>query len=1384
MSSTLYNDYDTGGEDSYLQPLYSGLASGNTIRHYQQQNNREEVAESLPWGERLRAGYTGFAHGLSTYGPEQIYRSLRTLGKIVGSDDLQTFATDGIDRELRIREIDPYYQVPESWHKDGWGRSLYEGSRGIASSAYGMLPGAAISLLPGGQVIGLATLGGGAGGIAGLAEYDSFMDEAYEKFHGINPNITRQEIEDAHFWDAFWSGVAEGGTEAVTDILGGKLIGLVGKAGVKPAKHILDQLVRNVTKTVALEAGSEVATSMVQDYIREQAGLDYVGRVEAMKQTLGPALVGGALFGIGGTGLKLAQGKLRVDADSTAAKTRAKTEAEYRADFEAKTKELRQQFREAHYSPQSVSVFDMLTGNGDDHVKASIMMESVDSIAKSWAERTGLDVGEWRGDTAKLVDMFNRLDEHKANPGVFPVESLSSINDVVFSELSVEQKQSLADVYGRVDSVDANTGKATVIDPDAFGNDLRQVLTDPMVLEQIPEPARPAVESVRDGVLDLHRVINRNGLAGGVDPEVTGLVGKAVAYRDTNKPKPAAFIYEAANLDTIRKQYGDFSSLSAEQQTTMIKDMSREMRLNFDEWDLPVDQKGMLGFVDSEMKPILDKLMNRGKRKDAKQEQLAKTELTAKGIDLERFAEFTAQLTGNGDIKESAAVKARELMLTERIMLEKATELASIANETLAPADIMKWQMAGELHQQIHSMLRAVRSEGGHLLRAFNYIKKDPQLSQYRMNQLYDATGGLEAARYKLTAFANADSDSARADVLADSARAKSVNMFLEYRTLNMLSSVKTHLVNTVGNAGLTAGEIMNRFTAETMGLGQGVARGETLALIDGMWDGLRKVKEQWSMHKADKGGTIAALRSLPDMWDADPSVSIVGDAGMNQRSLTRENALDVIGAAKERIGLSKEHGMISNGLSYMVEYMGRMLGISSDVLLTTDMFFKTVAAHGELNALNHRKAMEVSGGDKAKYNTLFEHYKNNTPKEHRIAALEFGKFMTFQNDLTGFSKSLNDLRIKHPMTRSLIPFFKTPVNIMKYAARHTPGLANMFADINAELNSPDIAKRHIAEARVMTGTLLWTTALGLAASGYLTGSGPTDDNEREKARATGWQSNSLRLPGSDGEPDTYIALDRLDPAAFLLNTAASLVEIYDSMDNDDLGKAMWSGFAAAFRVASERSYLKSVADAVDAVTDWEGFKGDRARQGLFTSLVPASSMMRNITQQADPVQREISGIFDSIRAGIPGMSHDLPQRRNFLGEAVTSDGYFGSDFLSPLRQSMDKQDPVYDEIYRLTRSGQKIPSMPDKHIRHNGRAVKMDGKQYSQYLELAGTGLRFGGRNAKERIAETIQSQAYQQWDDEKKAKQIRTIIETYRAEAKKKMRMEDPSVRYLLGL
>lgn len=145
----------------------------------------------------------------------------------------------------------------------------------------------------------------------------------------------------------------------------------------------------------------------------------------------------------------------------------------------------------------------------------------------------------------------------------------------------------------------------------------------------------------------------------------------------------------------------------------------------------------------------------------------------------------------------------------------------------------------------------------------------------------------------------------------------------------------------------------------------------------------LREIRKMWAIHKAEKGGTFSALKDINQMWSLDAASSLIGDAGLTQRALTRDNALDVIGAAKEKMGLSKEHGILSNGLAGMVEYMGRMLGISSEILLAQDQFFKMIGAGGELAARNHRRATQQAGGDQAKYKAVMEKLTKISTRRH-----------------------------------------------------------------------------------------------------------------------------------------------------------------------------------------------------------------------------------------------------------------------------------------------------------------------------------------------------------------------------------------------------------------
>ena len=1358
------DDADLDDDDRAMLRAFS---NNDTIRTHLKRNTAEEVRRNMTWGDRLKAGATGLGHGLSSNGPEQMWRMARTAGKILKSKALQDQASEQLGLLQEQRDLDPLLDRPDM-KNDAIAETLYDGMNSVGTSAYTIAAGTAAGAVTGGAA-GLAVLGGGAGVAAGLAEFDSFMEQAKREFKAINPALTDEEIESDVFWQAVASGLSEGVTEGVGDVVGARFVGLFGKAGAPQAKNVVYRLFQNMVRSSVTEGGTEVTNAIIQDRIKEWAGMQTRGPIASAKPVLGPSMVAGAFFGAAGTagssaynkatGTDIHLGKARAEADALAVQAREAIIA-------------------ANNSPKAVEAYKVAMNSGKSEVAAALDLEAVESRARTWAERTGGNANEWSGDSGKVIEMLERLEKRQTSPDptLAPVESLDSVRDLLLSELPPEQRQALVEAYRQGDPA------SPTIDPAAFDADLKKILDDPAAVETIPEAARPAMESMRDGLVDLYKLADRRALSDGFDPALAESVHRTLEYRRANQPPPPpAFTMDADQAGRILLRYGEFKELSAAQQDAMIGEMARAAKFNFDGWDMPTDQKAMLGFIETEMKPLLDKLMHRGERSDKAQEGLASGKFgESKDIDLDRFGKFYTELTGDGNIAESASVKARELQLAERILLEQVTDLADTAANSFAPTDIAKWYAMMALHQQVHSTLRGVRSEAGHLLRSFNFIKKDPGTANLAAMNIVEGAGGMDAAVTKLNAFKKAETRAEQQSVLQDSLAAKTLDMFIEYRTMNLLTSPKTHVANISGNIGAVVSEALARLSAEKfVGDGYGIAHGEAWEYSTGIFDGVRLAIKLGKFHLQEQGGFWKGAGNIDQVFAGQEGVSILGKEGTKRSKLSRENSQEVFAHInKEWLGLSSEHNIITDGLSGMIEMLGRGLGYSGKLLFAEDQFFKIVSASAETRALVHRRALKESNGNQARFEALKEKYSKDVPLEIRKAAMEHAKLTTFQSDLGKWHQRVDKARRDFPPARLVAPFFKTPANIIKYVAAHTPVMAKLYGDIRADLKSPDLARRNLAEARIMNGTLLWTLGLSMAAAGTLTGRGPANKREREKLLATGWQPYSIKIG------DSFIRTDRFDPIAVPLNMVASMYEIYQATDDrETLTKAFSSSFGAMYRVVSDKSYFQGFAD-LTGLLDGSGEGFPRLMKNLASSSVPFSGMTRMIRSERDPVFREVDSVMDSVMNTIPGLSELLPPRRDFIGREIKSDGYFGIPFISPLRQSFAKDDVISAESYRLTKVGQGIQGTPARYIREGEKALRLSGSQYSRLLELSGSGVRLNGKTGQEALEDLFKSSDYKSWDDAKKTKQARKLITDYRRAARKQLVEEDQQLRSFFGV
>ncbi len=597
----------------------------------------------------------------------------------------------------------------------------------------------------------------------------------------------------------------------------------------------------------------------------------------------------------------------------------------------------------------------------------------------------------------------------------------------------------------------------------------------------------------------------------------------------------------------------------------------------------------------------------------------------------------------------------------------------------------------------------------------------------------------------------------------------------IESTIAGMLTGPATHIVNTLSGTASIASEIHDRLFAGMMYKGARFAGGfgETMAMLHGITDGFVD-----AIHSA-----VTAFKTGQSRWGGDSE-----KAGQQVHGVSTENGYSFFKGSSTDMTLEEIEADATGGLAKVAKLVSQGFGLvgagqrllSTNTMLMSDEFMKTLVYHMQRRALAHR-AMQTAtrqGQDgQAAYNAIMD--GEIAPPEIHEQIMNYASYITFQDqinqDTTGgkFWKSIDNARKAMPETMLVMPFLKTPLNIAKWVGTRTPGIANLFSEYREAMsNNGDMAKKQLAEARMLTGSLLWNVALVMASEGILTGSGPTDKKEKEKLYATGWRPNSLHVG------DTYYELTRLDPIATFLNTMASFVEIASDLDDADLSEVAAATLGSALKVASDKYYLSGISDFLNAVRESDRY-GKTYLSRLGSNVVPFSGLRRTAARGLDPVMREARDFVEIVKKDTPIASYSAAMRRTILGELVKYDGGGLFRAITPIRTSKDNHDPVYDELLRLQQNSSLNISYPQRRLNINGKSVKLDTHQYSKYLELAGQEYRVNGLNAKDALQQLFKNSSYQMQPDTVKGRLTEQIIRNYRYKARNSLIESDEKLQ-----
>ena len=332
-------------------------------------------------------------------------------------------------------------------------------------------------------------------------------------------------------------------------------------------------------------------------------------------------------------------------------------------------------------------------------------------------------------------------------------------------------------------------------------------------------------------------------------------------------------------------------------------------------------------------------------------------------------------------------------------------------------------------------------------------------------------------------------------------------------------------------------------------------------------------------------------------------------------------------------------------------------------------------------------------------------------PDDIRLASVDAANYQTFTRELGEGGRAGMKFLTKFPALRLIVPFVRTPANIVKFMGERTP-LAIASKGIRADIFAGG-AKRDLALARISMGSMIMATVASMTASGLITGGGPHDPALKSIKRNTGWQPYSMRIG------DKYYSYNRLEPIGMLFGVAADTAEIMGQVGEEESGELALAAVMAFAKNVTSKTWLRGTSEAIRALEDPQRY-GKRFLQGYAKTLIPTG--VSQVARLMDPQIRSIyhpGGFwfetYNAIKSRVPGWSKSLPPRRNLWAQPIVLEGGLGPDIMSPIYTSTEKRSPIDNELVRL-KYGARMPATTQKIM---GVDIPMTAKEYDEYLQI-----------------------------------------------------------------
>lgn len=691
--------------------------------------------------------------------------------------------------------------------------------------------------------------------------------------------------------------------------------------------------------------------------------------------------------------------------------------------------------------------------------------------------------------------------------------------------------------------------------------------------------------------------------------------------------------------------------------------------------------------------------------------------------------------------RRGQAFNAEQAVAARKILVASGENIISLAKtaSTGSEADLAIFKRAMAQHQAIQEQVSGLTAEAGRALGSFRIVAESASAQNRAIREALESAGGADTVRFIADGVAQLEHAGQINQFVRLSAGKKTKDAIYEAWINGLLSSPATHTVNVLGNSMTIGWAVGERKVASWIGraLGdQNIPDGEVAAQLKGMVEGA-------------KDGMRLSWKALKTGVPSDPIQKI---ETIGRRSISAE-ALELSGTAGK-----------------FADYLGETVRVPGRLLTASDELFKAIGYRMELNAQAYKTAYnEGLRGDQLALR--MDNIIKNPPENLHLFAIDAGRYQTFTKPLGEAGQAIQKAVTRIPGARVIVPFMRTPTNIIKYVGERTV-LAPLAKGVREEIAAGG-ARRDMALAKIATGTMIMAASADYTLSGQITGAGPTNSAMRNILRETGWQPYSIRVG------DTFMAYNRLDPIGATVGIAADIAEIIGQTGEFDALDLATASVASVAQNVTSKTYLSGVSQLFEVLASASSDPGKNNRNAqrwierLAGSVIPAG--IAQLERTLNPELSATQGIIEKIKSRIPGYSDDLPPRRNIFGEPIILSGGLGPDIMSPLYTSEVKINPVAEEIVQQ----QSLIRMPLKNI--NG--IELDTRQYDEYILLySGKNNRFVQMPLKQKLATLFRSPQYQiatEGQEGGKSVLIRATFEAYRESAKAAMIENHPDLQ-----